>query len=95
MDLAKFSAQITANPSLQSIPFDCLLLFLAAIIAIKNDLVLMQPSDHPLAAAPDVLLHPAQYFLSHACGLSVDTILQCWSAFNTIAWCSDQMHALL
>lgn len=99
MDLAQLSAQITANPLLQSIPFNNLLLFLAAATTIKNDLALMQPSDHPLATPPDVLPRPAQYFLSDACGLSINTVLQCWSAFKDTAWCSDQprvlLHALL
>lgn len=96
MDLATFAAQITANPTLQSIPFESLLLFLAATATIKNDLTLMQPSDHPLNAIPDVLPRPAVYFLSNACDLSVDTVLQCWSTFKDTVWCtSDQPCVIL
>ena len=94
MDLAKLSTQITANPSLQSIPFNCLLLFLAMTAAIKNDIILMQPSNHPLAATPDILLCPVQYFLSHACGLSVDTVLQCWAAFKNVVKMIERLGGL-
>ena len=95
MDLATLSVRITANPSLQPIPFDCLLLFLALSAAIKSDISLIQPFDHPLAAIPEVLPHSAQVFLSHACGLSIDTIILCWSAFKDLAWCSEETRALL
>jgi hypothetical protein len=95
MDLATLSTHIMANPSLQSIPFDRLLLFLATTAAIKNNIALILPSDHSLAASPDVLPRSAQSFLADACGLSVDTIIQCWSAFKDIIWCSDQTRALL
>ena len=62
---------------------------------VKNDIILMQLSNHPLAVTPDILPHPAQYFLLHACGLSMDTVLQCWAAPKDILWCSDEMHTLL
>ena len=94
MDLATLSVRIT-TPSLQPIPFDRLLLFLALGAAIKSDISLIQPSDHPLAVIPKVLLHSAQVFLSHACGLSIDTIILCWSAFKDLAWCSKETCALL
>jgi len=95
MDLATLSARIAANHSLQLIPFDCLLLFLALITAIKSDIALIQPSDHPVAATAKILPHSAQVFLSDACGLSINTIVQCWSAFKDLAWCRDETRALL
>lgn len=95
MELATLSSRITAHPSLQSIPFNCLLLFLSLIAAIESDIALIQPSDHPLAATPDILPQSAQLFLSRACGLSIDTTAQCWLAFKDLAWCSEETRALL
>ncbi|KAF8122966.1 hypothetical protein EV363DRAFT_1549749, partial [Boletus edulis] len=95
MDLATLSACITANPSLQAISFDRLLQFLALVTAIRSDIALVQPSDHSPAATPEVLPHSAQVFLSHACGFSIDTVIQCWSAFKHLAWHSDETCALL
>lgn len=95
MDLATLSSCITAHPSLQSIPFDHLLLFLSLIAPIKSNITLIQPSDHPLASTPNVLLQSAPLFLSHACGLSINTTTQCWLAFKDLAWCSEETRALL
>ncbi|KAF8436849.1 hypothetical protein L210DRAFT_869872, partial [Boletus edulis BED1] len=53
-----------------------------------------EPSDHSLAAPPDVLPRSAQSFLADACGLSIDIIVQCWSAFKDVAWCSKEIHTL-
>ncbi|KAF8128416.1 hypothetical protein EV363DRAFT_1107765, partial [Boletus edulis] len=74
------------NPSLQSIPFNCLLLFLASTAAIKNDILLIQPFNYSAATTPKILPHSAQLFLSLVCGLSINTIVECWSTFKDLVW---------
>ena len=86
MDLGTLSTLVTVNPSLQSISLDRLLLFLASTAAIKNDILLIQPSDHSIATTPDILLYSVQSFLSHACGLSISMIVECWSTFKDLVW---------
>ena len=95
MDLATLSTASQVNPSLQSVPFECLLLFLASVAAIKNNIVLLQPSDQSPGLAPAVLPRTAQAFLSAACGLSVGTILESWSVFKDLAWGSDSFASLI
>lgn len=95
MDLATLSKLVTINLSLHSIPFNRLLLFLAITTAIKNDLLLMQPSDHPITTTPNILPYSAQSFCSDACGLSINTIIKCWSTFKNIVWHDTQVTSLL
>ncbi|KAG9316081.1 hypothetical protein JVU11DRAFT_3752 [Chiua virens] len=86
---------VTANPSIQSIPFHSFLLFLAIIAAIKNDILVIQPSDQSPSAIPDILPQSVQFFLSHACGLPMDTIVDSWSTFRHLAWHDDLITSLL
>lgn len=95
MDLATFSTMVMANPSIQSIPFDRFLLFLAIVTAIKNDILLMQPSDLSLSTVPDVLPGSVQSLLSYACGVPINTIVDCWSIFKHLAWHSEWTTSLL
>ena len=55
MDLATLAKLIDVNLSLQSVSFDHLLLFISAAAALKDNITLMQPSKHPITAAPLVL----------------------------------------
>ena len=89
MDLAALAATVTANPSLHPVPFDQFLLFLASIAPLKNDILLLQPSDHLPDDAPEVLPRSVLAFLSQACSLPTRNIQECWSTFKDIAWHSN------
>ena len=95
MDLGTLSTKVAANPSLSSMPLDGLLLFLASAAAIKNNILLLQPSDHSPDAAPDVLPRSAQAFLSQACNLPISNILGCWLTFKDIIWHANGVMSLL
>ena len=95
MDLGTFSTMITANPSIQSIPFHHFLLFLAIIGAIRDDILLIQPSNLLPSATPEVLPHSVQLFLLHACDLPIDAIVDSWSTFSHLAWHGESIMSLL
>ena len=86
MDLGKLATVIVANPSLHTITLDRLLLFLASIAPLKNDILLMQPSDHTIASPPAILPGSVQAFLSQACGLPTNVIQDLWSTFKNVTW---------
>jgi hypothetical protein len=86
MDLGKLAMAIVANSSLQTITLDRLLLFLASITPLKNDILLMQPSDHTIASPPAILPGSVQSFLSQACGLPTNVIQELWSTFKNVTW---------
>lgn len=86
---------ITAHPSVQLIPFHDFLLFLATTAAIKNNILFIQPSNLLPSATPDILLHSVQLFLSHACHLPIDAIVDSWSIFRHLAWHGELIISLL
>lgn len=95
MDLAALSKTVSLNLSLQPISLDQLLLFLASTAAIKNNNLLIQPSNYSMASTPAILPYLAQSFLSHACGLSISTITECWSMFKDLVWHGTKAMSLL
>jgi hypothetical protein len=96
MDLATFLTMVTAaNPLIQSIPFRDVLLFLATTTTIKNDILLIQLSNLSPSATPDILPHSIQNFLSQACGLPIDSIVDSWSMFRHLAWHGESTTSLL
>ena len=94
MDLAALATMIIANPFLGLMPFDKIFLFLASIPPLKNDILLLQPSDYHLDDTPEILLHSVLAFLSQVSSLPSHSILECWSAFKHIAWHSDDLLSL-
>ncbi|KAN0096936.1 hypothetical protein V8E55_001382 [Tylopilus felleus] len=74
------------NPSLHTVPLDRLLFFLASIAPLKNDILLMQPSNHTIVSPPAILPVSVQSFLSQACSLPTDVIQELWSTFKNVAW---------
>lgn len=95
MDLGILSTVISANPSLQSISLNNLLLFLSTAARLKNDILLGQLSDQPPSVPPEILPIAAQHFLSHACDLPLTTVPTCWSVFKDIIWNDAQVTSIL
>jgi hypothetical protein len=95
MDLSMLSAIISKNPPLQSISLENLLLFFACTAGLKNDILLVQSSNHAAATTPDVLPNAVQSFLSQACHMSPNTVTACWTIFKDMVWQVDSVTALL
>ena len=95
MDLATLLTMITAHLSVQSIPFHDFLLFFATTTAIKNNILLIQPSNLSPSATPNILLHFVQLFLSRAYHLPIDAIVDSWSAFRHLVWHDESIISLL
>ncbi|KAF8545563.1 hypothetical protein OG21DRAFT_1429077 [Imleria badia] len=95
MDLGKLATVIVANPSLHTIPLDRLLLFLASIAPLKEDILLMQASDHTIGSPPVILPTSIQSFFSQACGIPINVIQQLWSTFKDVAWHDLAVSSLL
>jgi hypothetical protein len=89
------SAIISKNPPLQSISLENLLLFFACTAGLKNDILLVQSSNHAAATTPDVLPNAVQSFLSQACHMSPNTVTACWTIFKDMVWQVDSVTALL
>jgi len=52
MDLARLASLVVSNPTLQGVHLNHLLLFFAVASSIKDDHLLIQPSEHDLTVAP-------------------------------------------
>ena len=95
MDFGKLAMTIAANPTLCTIPLDHLLFFLASILILKDDILLIQPSGHSIAYPPSILPASMQSFFSKAYNLPMDTIQELWSTFRNVAWHDIPLSAVL
>ena len=95
MDLSILSTIVSKTPPLQSVSLENLLLFFACTAGLKNDILLVQPSNHAAVTTPDVLPSAVQSFLSQACHMSPNTVTSCWMIFKDMVWQSDSVTALL
>lgn len=86
MDLARLASLVVSNPSLQGVHLNQLLLFFAIASSIKDDLFLIQLSEHVLAVAPAILPPSVEHFITSACNIPLPTVQDCWDAFKDILW---------
>ncbi|KAI9568615.1 hypothetical protein HD554DRAFT_2007376, partial [Boletus coccyginus] len=63
-----------------------LLLFFAIASSIKDDLSLIQLSEHVLAVAPAVLPPSVEHFITLACRIPLPTVQDCWNVFKDVLW---------
>ena len=86
MDLAQLASLVVNNPSLQAIHLNQLLLFFAVISSLRDDLLLIQPSEHAPTVLPAVLPSSAEVFIASACKIPRNMIQDCWDLFKDVLW---------
>ncbi|KAG9308618.1 hypothetical protein JVU11DRAFT_11726 [Chiua virens] len=78
--------QVARHPSLRSVDLNQLLLFFAVASSLKDDILLIQPSEHCPTEPPIVLPSSLEHFLSAVCKIPVTTIRDCWNIFKDVLW---------
>jgi hypothetical protein len=80
------SALLNAHPALLSQPLENVLCFVMVTSRLKNDILLAQPSRHPVLQPPEFLPPSVVAFLTHSCGLDEPTVGQAWQILRDIVW---------
>lgn len=60
--------------------------FLAVTSSLRNDILLCQPSKHPVVQTPPFLPPKIIAFLSDCCEVSPITIQECWAVLGDLVW---------
>ena len=76
-----------AQPSLSAgLTLDQVVCFVVYATCLQDDIVLVQPANHPPEHVPDFLPHLVQGFLSEACSIHLDFIPSLWGALHETVW---------
>jgi len=76
-----------AQPSLSAgLTLGQVVCFVVYAICLRDDVMLVQPADHPPEHVPDFLPHLVQAFLSEACSIHLDFIPHLWGALCETVW---------
>ena len=76
-----------AQPSLSAgLTLDQVVRFIVYATRLRDDIVLVQPANHPPECVPDFLPHSVQGFLSDACSIHLDFIPSLWGALRDTVW---------
>jgi hypothetical protein len=76
-----------AQPSLSAdLTLDQVVRFVVYATRLRDDILLVQPANHPPERVPDFLPHSVQGFLSEACSIHLDFIPPLWGALSETVW---------
>jgi hypothetical protein len=68
--------------------------FCACAAKRKDDILLAQPSDHPLNEPPHVLPPAIVVLLSRICNIPQAVVIDCWENLKDIVWHEDEFSKL-
>jgi len=69
-----------------SLTLDNVVRFVVYATRLRNDIMLVQPADHPPECVPTFLPHSVQGFLSESCAVPLDFIPHLWGALRETVW---------
>ncbi|KAE9400918.1 hypothetical protein BT96DRAFT_790902, partial [Gymnopus androsaceus JB14] len=58
---------------------------------LKNNILLLYPSDHNPLDTPPILPNETKVFLGRACRMNNDDLEACWDVANDLAWQGNEI----
>lgn len=77
---------ITECPTLEFLSLSQVILFIRLSAALRREILLVQPSDHPSDIAPKHLSPSIHEFLAKSCHLSQLEVLALWNELKDMVW---------
>ncbi|KAG9314694.1 hypothetical protein JVU11DRAFT_5501 [Chiua virens] len=86
MNLASLASLVASSPAVHGITVNQVFLFLAIASSMKDDLILILPSEQPPMVPPTLLPPSAVRFIASACKIPPVAVQECWTLFKNIIW---------
>lgn len=90
VELTAFLRVLEQNPAaFRGITLENLMKFVIYAGKLKNDILIVQPAEHPPLEPPDHLPRSIESFLNQACGLVDDQVSHCWAIVKDMVWSEE------
>ncbi|KAH9835606.1 uncharacterized protein C8Q71DRAFT_709438 [Rhodofomes roseus] len=92
--LGPILAHLADQPGLiESLSLPGLVKFIIHASALKNDIILTQPSRHDPEQVPEYLSATITEYLASVADITVEQVAQCWAVLRGIAWDPDEVKS--